>query len=79
MGEITVKAGAVEQRNFNDYPLCRMHHIPDIEIRFVDSDDAPRGLGEPPLPPVAPAVCNAIFDASGVRIRELPINKHFKV
>ena len=79
MGEITVKNGAVEQSNFNDYPLCRMHHIPDIEIRFVDSGDAPRGLGEPPLPPVAPAVCNAIFDARGLRIRELPINRHFKV
>jgi isoquinoline 1-oxidoreductase subunit beta len=79
MGEITVEAGSVQQGNFNDYPICRMHHVPSIEIRLIDSDEEPRGLGEPPLPPVAPAVCNAIFDASGIRIRELPITRHLSI
>lgn len=80
MGEITVRGGEVEQSNFHDYPICRMHHVPDIQVRFIiDSSEAPRGLGEPPLPPVAPAVCNAIFDASGIRIRELPLKKYFSV
>ena len=78
-GEITVKDGIVEQGNFHQYPLCRMQHVPPIEITFIDRRDAPRGLGEPPLPPVAPAVCNAIFAACGVRIRELPLKKHFSV
>jgi isoquinoline 1-oxidoreductase subunit beta len=78
-GEITVKDGIVEQDNFHQYRLCRMQNVPPIEVTFIESRDAPRGLGEPPLPPVAPAVCNAIFAASGVRIRELPLMKRFSI
>lgn len=78
-GEITVNNGEVEQSNFHDYAFCRMHHVPQIDVHFVASQDSPRGLGEPPLPPVAPAICNAIYAASGRRIRELPLKRHFSV
>jgi isoquinoline 1-oxidoreductase subunit beta len=72
-GEITVRDGVVQQGNFDDYRICRMAEIPVIDVHLVDSDQAPRGLGEGPLPPVAPAVTNAIFAATGQRIRALPI------
>jgi isoquinoline 1-oxidoreductase beta subunit len=79
MGEITVTDGVVDQSNFHDYRFCRMRQIPEIDIHFVTSDDNPRGLGEPPLPAVAPAICNAIFAATGQRVRELPLKKRFSV
>jgi isoquinoline 1-oxidoreductase beta subunit len=72
-GRITVRDGIVQESNFHDYPFCRMDEIPTIDVHFVPSTEAPRGLGEGPLPPVAPAVTNAIFAATGERIRELPI------
>ena len=78
-GDITVRDGVVEQSNFHDYRFCRMAQTPAIDVHFVDSADAPRGLGEPPLPPVAPAICNAIFAATGRRVRELPIGKSFVI
>ncbi len=72
-GRITVRDGIVQESNFHDYRFCRMREIPEIDVYFADSADAPRGLGEGPLPPVAPAVTNAIFAATGKRVRELPI------
>jgi len=79
LGEITVKDGIVQQSNFHDYAIARMHQVPPIDVHFIKSDSAPRGLGEPPLPPVAPAICNAVFSATGQRVRELPLKNHFSV
>jgi len=72
-GKITVKDGIVQESNFHDYRFARMRDVPNIDVHFVDSSDSPRGLGEGPLAPVAPAVTNAIFAATGRRVRELPI------
>jgi isoquinoline 1-oxidoreductase beta subunit len=72
-GRISVREGIVQESNFDDYRFCRMREIPVIDVHLVDSNDAPRGLGEGPLPPVAPAITNAIFAATGTRVRELPI------
>jgi len=72
-GEITVHNGAVDQDNFNGYELVRFHEAPPIEVHVVESDQDPSGMGEPGLPPVAPAVANAIFAASGHRLRRLPL------
>ena len=75
-GEITLARGAVEQQNFPDYPVVRLADCPAIEVHIKDSDAPLGGGGEPGTPPVAPAVTNAIFAATGIRIRELPISKH---
>jgi isoquinoline 1-oxidoreductase beta subunit len=72
-GRVTVRDGIVQESNFDDYRFCRMREIPEIDVHFIESNDAPRGLGEGPLPPVAPAITNAIFAATGKRIRRLPI------
>ena len=72
-GRITVKEGIVQESNFHDYEFCRIRDIPEIDVHFIDSNDSPRGLGEGPLPPVAPAITNAIYAATGKRIRDLPI------
>lgn len=67
------KDGQVEERNLNAYSPLRMSDVPELDIRFIESTEFPTGLGEPPLIPVPPAIGNAIFDATGVRVRDLPI------
>lgn len=72
-GEITFQDGRVEQGNFDAYPILRMDEMPKVEVYLVPSREPPGGVGEPGLPPLAPAVANAIFAATGERIRRLPI------
>jgi isoquinoline 1-oxidoreductase subunit beta len=72
-GEITIKDGGVEQGNFDDYQMFRMADAPRVETVIVPSGDFWGGVGEPPVPPVAPALCNAIFAATGKRVRSLPL------
>jgi isoquinoline 1-oxidoreductase beta subunit len=71
--EITIDEGRVAQGNYHDYPLLRIDEMPEIEVHPIKSDVNPSGIGEPPLPPIAPAVANAIFAATGVRVRRMPI------
>jgi isoquinoline 1-oxidoreductase beta subunit len=63
----------VEQTNFNDYPMVRIFESPEIEVHLVPSTANPTGVGEPGVPPAAPALANAIFAATGKRVRRLPI------
>src|SRR5579859_4438039 len=75
-GAITATNGAIDQSNFNDYPMARMNTAPrEVRVHIVPSDAPPGGVGEPGLPAFAPALCNAIFVATGKRIRELPLSK----
>lgn len=75
-GEITLKDGEVEQSNFHNYPLLRIDEMPVVEVHIVSSGEPPSGVGEPGVPPAAPAVSNALFAATGKRIRSLPLAKH---
>ena len=71
--EITIANGRTQQSNFDDYRILTIDEMPKIEIHIIPSTESVGGIGEPGLPPVAPALCNAIFAASGIRIRRLPI------
>ena len=74
-GEITLQGGAILQRNFPDYEMMRLANAPDQDIHFLDSDEAPGGLGEPAVPPVTPALTNALYSVTGERMRSLPIGR----
>jgi isoquinoline 1-oxidoreductase beta subunit len=73
--EMDIEQGRVSPTNFDRYPMLRIAHAPQVDVHFLQSDFGPTGLGEPALPPLAPAVCNAIFAATGERVRTLPLSR----
>lgn len=73
LGEITLKDGRVQQDNFDSYPVLRLDETPEIEVAIIESSEKPSGVGEPGVPPIAAAVGNAVFAATGVRLRQLPM------
>lgn len=73
-GEITLKEGKIVQSNFPNYRMVMMNTMPHVEVHIMESDEPPGGVGEPATPPIAPALTNAVFAASGVRIRSLPLS-----
>jgi isoquinoline 1-oxidoreductase subunit beta len=75
-GEINIQGGRVQQTNFDSYRVARMNEIPRIDTYVIDSEEAPGGIGEPATALVAPAVCNAIYTATGRRLRSLPLARH---
>jgi isoquinoline 1-oxidoreductase beta subunit len=76
-GEISAANGQIKQSNFHDYRVARMNEAPIVtNVHLVPSEDLPAGVGEPGVPPILPAICNAIFAATGKRIRDLPVRKH---
>jgi isoquinoline 1-oxidoreductase beta subunit len=76
-GEITATNGAIDQSNFNNYPVARMNDAPvHVDVQIVESMAAPAGVGEPGVPPFVPALCNAIYAATGKRVRELPLSRN---
>ncbi|HEY5068744.1 MAG TPA: molybdopterin cofactor-binding domain-containing protein, partial [Candidatus Acidoferrum sp.] len=75
-GEITATNGMIDQSNFNNYQMARMNRAPrHVDVQIVESDAPPAGVGEPGVPPFAPALFNAVFAATGKRVRELPLSK----
>ena len=72
-GSITIDRGRVQQANFNNYDMLRIDETPHVEVHIVASTENPGGMGEAGVPPIAPAICNAIFAATGKRVRNLPI------
>jgi len=72
-GEITFREGRVQQSNFHDYRPLRLFEMPAVEVHIVPSTERPSGVGEPGVPPIAPAVANAVFAATGQRLRRLPL------
>lgn len=78
LGEITVSDGAIDQTNFDSYPLLQMHQVPEIAVRIHARDREIRGVGEIATPTAAPALGNAIYAATGKRVRELPFRRHFR-
>ena len=75
-GDVTVSAGRVQQGNFNSYRLLRINEMPELDVHLLQSEEPPGGIGEAAVPLVAPAVCNAIYAATGRRLRSLPIAAH---
>jgi isoquinoline 1-oxidoreductase beta subunit len=73
--EIGVEKGRIQQSNFDAYPILRMKSAPPVEVHFIQTDVRPSGLGEPCLPPLAPALGNAIFTATGERVRTMPFSR----
>jgi isoquinoline 1-oxidoreductase beta subunit len=73
--EVTVENGQILQKNFHQYALPRIGTTPEVDVHFLDTDYPPTGIGEPALPPLAPAVCNAIHTLTGHRIRTLPVTR----
>ena len=71
--QISFKDGAVVNSNFHDYRVVRLSESPKVFVSIIENDEAPGGVGEPGVPPVAPALCNAIYAATGERIRRLPV------
>lgn len=76
--EITYSDGMAQQSNYHEYEGMRLYQCPDISVRGLENGEIVRGIGEPPVPPAAPALANAIFAATGRRVREMPFNKHVK-
>ncbi|MEM1111692.1 MAG: molybdopterin cofactor-binding domain-containing protein [Pseudomonadota bacterium] len=72
-GKLELKDGAVVEGNFHNYPILRINESPEVEVVIIDSNEAPTGVGEPGLPPIAPAVANALYAATGQRLRSLPL------
>jgi len=77
--EITVKDGKIVESNFHDYPVSRINKVPPLHVHLLRSNKAPGGVGEPGLPPIMPSIVNAIYHASGTRIRDLPVRKTMRV
>lgn len=77
-GEITLNRGQVEQSNFNDYQMLTMADAPDVEVHLIQGSDAPGGIGEVGVPPIAPTVANAVSSIIGRPIRALPISKQLR-
>ena len=75
-GEVSIENGRVQQSNFDDYPMVRMSDAPAIETHIINSYESWGGAGEPGTPGTAPALTNAIFSATGIRIRDLPVSKY---
>jgi isoquinoline 1-oxidoreductase beta subunit len=71
--EATLKDGRIQQSNFHDYPILQMDEMPLVEVHLLESDQRPTGMGEMGVPPIAPAVANAVFAATGKRVRHIPI------
>jgi len=75
-GKITAKEGVVEQSNYHDYQMLRMHQAPEVHVEIINNNDKPTGVGEPGVPPIAPAIINAIYNATGKRYYSLPLMDH---
>ena len=78
-GEITIEDGLIQQSNYNDYRVLRMPEMPVVEVHIVPSAEAPSGVGEPGVPPLAPALANALYAATGTRLRDLPLGSKVAV